>query len=1428
MSQSNLSRYVAKRVNPTGQARTRKLKLFNTNGKVNQKLLKQLDANPLSYKLPKEYVYINDYNKIEPATDWLVSIDGRNRELRTTWEDEYQLVGNNYIQTRWGQEQVVDNISFNGLIATYNSPIKTKLGDDSIGTEVLNRFKSKFKNRIRIHNGIRFQFSFELVFKTSRGVELPPFWMSVDSETMSDIRTFPRVIKEAVAAMKDKIVKTEQKGSGLIFIRAQHVAANVLKYNPTRGGTFIPTPPKLKNAKYGLINVENKKKDNHCFKDAILACIHYGDLKTKSQRNHRGRATTYKEWETELDTSMLTFPVDSRSREIDAFEKKNNISLNIYQYSNGQVYILKQTVLTPTDPNEPTTRRFANLLMISNKDDTVHHYLAATNMSALLCKQIGRHNSKSYPCQYCLHNYTTEAAFKKHQQYCSKHEAIKTEMPEPGSQMKFKNYFHQVKGRGVIYADFESFNMKISNCMPNTKSFTEKIAEQTPNSYFLLGKCANGKEFTRLYNIKQGETRNDFMRKFFDDLTEVEGLMRKQFNKKADMKHMIMSKVEKGEHDQCSKCYLCKADFCYDIKDVKLTDEEVVKLREKCKKEKKTEKQIKVEISKLKIQRRDELKKVRDHDHCTGKYIGAACNKCNINRNDQFFKIPVIMHNLQGYDSKFIIKEAVEMTKRFMVTKRAKLEPEIKQAEHDLKKVGVEIAHLIDIDDNDENYIESLRKREFELLKKVMNYNRRLTKLPRVQVIPLNSEKYLSFQCGGLRFLDSMSFMAESLDTLSGNLADKDKKLTKRFFKKKYKGKDIDLLMRKGVYPYSWVDSTVKFHQTSLPDQNDFYNDIGECECTDEQYKQAQLVWDEFDCKTFEDYSNLYLETDVYLLADVYEKFRDLMLKTHKLDPVYYFSLPQLSFDAALKLTEIELDLLSDKDMHLMNEEGIHGGVSFISHRKAVANNKYMKDYDKSKPSKYIMYFDLNNLYGGEMMKALPYKDFKWGDPTKYKISEDHEKNLKMIEKLIACKDPDKDHNGYTMEVDVRYDPRLHDLHNAYPCLPESMNIEKRCYSEYHKSCFSTCESCLKGKERKENCNQCIPISKCKKLIPTLRNKKNYILDIRLLYSAMKQGLELTKIHRVIKYTQKAWLKPYINLNSELRAQAKNDFEKDFYKLLNNAIFGKCMENLRNRMDFEIITDEERMEKSLRNPRLKMPVHQFGEDCVGVEYTKKKIKLCKPLYIGLSVLCLSKATMYDFHYNRMIKAYGDKLRMLFTDTDSFAYEIQTDDIYKDMLERKEFKVGTDNTVFDTSNYPKDHPLFSERNKKVPLFVKDEASGKIITVFVGLRSKMYSYETLTPDKNGQFHKKTHKGIKKKLDIPHSEYEECLVSQKANYKSWNCMRSKKHEMFVVKLKKKALSAFDDKSYILDDGISSLKWGHKDIPPEKNISGSCNNAE
>ncbi|XP_052806313.1 uncharacterized protein LOC128235536 [Mya arenaria] len=326
-------------------------------------------------------------------------------------------------------------------------------------------------------------------------------------------------------------------------------------------------------------------------------------------------------------------------------------------------------------------------------------------------------------------------------------------------------------------------------------------------------------------------------------------------------------------------------------------------------------------------------------------------------------------------------------------------------------------------------------------------------------------------------------------------------------------------------------------------------------------------------------------------------------------------------------------------------------------------------EFDPNKDSTYLQYLDANNLYGWAMSKPLSTSGLEW-------MSESE---------LEDCKQ-----EPCILEVDLEYPEDLHDLHNDYPLAPERVNVNK-----------------------------------VEKLIPYLNNKTIYVVYYENLNLYESMGLKITKIHRGIKFIESTWLKKYIDLNTSLRAKANNDFEKDFFKLMNNSVFGKTMENIRNRVDIRLVNNETKAVKLSAKPNYKHCTI-FDEDLVAVHMKKTKIRFDKPVYLGMCSLDLSKTLMYEFHYyyikpNYILDAYGTSgAKLLFTDTDSLAYEIKTEDFYADINENVE-------QMFDTSNFPADHPsgIKSGVNKKVVGMFKDECGGKIMHEFVGLRAKLYS-------------------------------------------------------------------------------------------------------
>ena len=327
--------------------------------------------------------------------------------------------------------------------------------------------------------------------------------------------------------------------------------------------------------------------------------------------------------------------------------------------------------------------------------------------------------------------------------------------------------------------------------------------------------------------------------------------------------------------------------------------------------------------------------------------------------------------------------------------------------------------------------------------------------------------------------------------------------------------------------------------------------------------------------------------------------------------------------------------------MLLMVEEGIRGGICHSIHRYAKANNKYMENYDKNEESSYIQYLDANNLYGWAMSQKLPVNNFKWFEDTS-KINEEFIKNYNENNK-----------KGYILEVDVKYPKRLHDSHSDLPFLPKRMKIDKR-----------------------------------KKLVCNLQNKKKYVVHIKSLKQALNHGLKLKKIYRIIEFNQKAWLKPYIDMNMELR-KLEDDFEKDLFKLMNNAVFGKIVENIRKHRDIKLGTTDKKRNKLVSEPNYHT-MNYISEDLSIIEMNKTRVKMNKPIYSGLSILDISKILMYEFWYDYIKPKYGNDVKLYYMDTDSFVMNIKTNYFYKDIANDVEKR-------FDTSNYEVNRPLPTGKN-----------------------------------------------------------------------------------------------------------------------------------
>ncbi|XP_067216675.1 uncharacterized protein [Linepithema humile] len=624
--------------------------------------------------------------------------------------------------------------------------------------------------------------------------------------------------------------------------------------------------------------------------------------------------------------------------------------------------------------------------------------------------------------------------------------------------------------------------------------------------------------------------------------------------------------------------------------------------------------------------------RVRDHCHLTGRYRGAAHSSCNLNYKDSHV-IPVIFHNLSGYDAHFIIKDVA-------------------------------------------NAFEG-----------------------NVELLPLTKERYISFTKNVKDTMDQKSKLCIKLRSLTGETV------------------------------------------------------------SESDYAHATNVWQTFSIEDLGQYSDLYLKTDVLLLADIFENFRNMSIKSYGLDPAHYYTLPGYTWDAMMKYTRVKFELLTDIDMVLFVERGIRGGLSQCSNRYAAANNKYMPSYDPSEPSSYLMYYDVNNLYGWAMCQPLPYAKFRWVDD---------------VENFNVMSVASDSATGYVLEVDLEYPVNLHDAHSDLPFCP------------------------TRDKP---------PGKREIKLLATLCDKQRYVIHYRNLQQCVRHGLRIAKIHRVLQFAQSPWLRGYIELNTQFRTRATNDFEKNLYKLMNNAVFGKTMGNVRNHTDVRLVTQWEGRygaEAMIAKPNFHSR-SVFSENLIAVELRKLEVKFDKPIYVGMCILDISKTCLYEFHYEYMAPLYRDNCKIMYTDTDSLIYLLHCEDAYRDM-ER-------DISKFDTSDYSEDNVYGMPRaNKKVPGLMKDENNGAIMTEFVGLRAKMYALRV-----TGQKDTKKVKGVKKSVvarTITFDDYTRCLNAEIELTRRQSCIRSKLHEVYTVSESKLALSPYDDKRHVVSGSIDTLPWGHREI--------------
>ncbi len=662
--------------------------------------------------------------------------------------------------------------------------------------------------------------------------------------------------------MKDKtrenLSKFQKNGSGWRLKSIIGLEIGIVKFDPLNGSGYSKLPPNITEKK-AVINMINRKckegerisdetdeetmqckckkceESKMCFKWAVTIALNpVDDNPHRITEKLREQAEKY-DWE------GIGFP--TKVKVIPIWERNNNINISVFGYDNDakKIYTIRIAELKDSV-------KTINLFL---HDD--NHYCVVKDLGMLISSQLSGNDRGKDICLRCLNAFgrltkkEKEAGKKKslleiHEEICSAQKLQRSVYPNPGDTTKFKSYERLHDVPFTVYADFESFVEPVQYAEQDpSKSFTNKYQSHIPSGFSYVIKCMDESIYPTKTVLQTASYEGEDMGKaFVDSLTKD---LRPIYEILKNPMPMVMTESDKNQHEKAEKCYACEDVFgrmCGINKD---TGEPIV------------------------------VKKCRDHCHITGKYRRAACNKCNLRMRVPMF-VPVLFHNLEGYDSHLFVKS-----------------------------LGLTEGDIRCIPKTDEKYISFSKNIIMEIIRTITTDKNGKEKV--------KEEKL----CLEMRFLDSIKFMRDSLDSLAKTLGkDQFGTLTSQMLpqipketmggKKHDRTESLNLLKQKGVFPYEYMTDFSKLSATSLPPKDAFYSQLNKSGISDEDYVHAYRVWKAFNCETMKDYHDLYLRTDVLLLADIMTEFRRVCKKVYRLDALHYYTAPGLAWDAMLKYTK--------------------------------------------------------------------------------------------------------------------------------------------------------------------------------------------------------------------------------------------------------------------------------------------------------------------------------------------------------------------------------------------------------------------------------------------------------------------------------------------------------------------------------------------
>ena len=1173
---------------------------------------------------------------------------------------------------------------------------------------------------------------------------------------------FEEAIMSAASEVNENVNEFIRNGSGwrVKFIESMQIRLAELRlFQPARAKGFLPMPFKGKS---GFINFRNK--DNDCFKYVICAGVYLNEMildNASRPRFHKRNVSNHFNWKgyfSKFDWKPVRDGVDLYGN-LAEFEEINSLRIHVFSHRDDNIVLIRKS--------KADYKTVLNLFLIHEKGDEEGvqntHFVLITNMSRFF----GHLNlRKRHFCKFCLRIFASIDSVLDHEVGCKENPVQVYKFPKPGKVLKFERHDITIPFPYIIYYDWENLSIPKNEQRGNN---TVMHTEYQPAS-FSIAVVHNSGQSVSLEECEFHEGGANIVGKFFERM--FFHARRLLTHIKATNNSVKPTKDELELYKKAEHCMFCKEKFTEgygishsvgheeDEEEELLDEENLDQLYEGV-----DEYNNVPDHDDLMVEGQGKkVKKVFNHNHISGRMIGATCARCNMAQRS-YHTIPAIAFNASRWDLHILVKG---------------LENSLFKAEN-IKVIAR----------TSEEFVEMIIEGE--------------EPLPDCGTSKIGNPSKAT--CGNrkpkIRFIDCANFLKGNLANLAENLRKENVPaldLVSQSFPflfgrhgivQKYRPgseychvpaseENVSLLLSKLPFAYKYLDSAAKLNpNVPMPDRASYDNELKQETCSDEQWEKIRLISERFKISNFVQWVGMYNVIDVILLAVVWETFRNKTFERFQVDPSAVCTVSGLAWNCFLKTSNIQLEYLRDFEMVQMLEQ-LRGGISGCATKIVKANHPNCKDYDPAKPARYIGAFDINSLYAHAMCQPLPCGGWQWVDPAV--LAEVDWTDDNIGEKLG---------HGYIMEVDLEYPIEAQLATIDLPLAPEKKIVRYEMLSARQQRILTSL-----GNTGKSFLTQ-------PKLCLTHFDKNAYVIHYKELGQYVKQGLKLKSIRRAIQFDESPYMRDFVSFNLEHRKTAPTLSERDFDKIFSNGCYGRTLLSAKNKIEVGFCTSRTQALKKLADSRLK-DFKALSPNLSMMIFRPKTQTFQNPIGTGFSILGLSKRIFYEAYY-QLVSIFGPTLRLGQFDTDGCI--VYYDETYPGSFYDVLFKNEKD---FDLSKLPADHEFFQRyshvpdlriRNKDKAGIMKIESTG-IHSLCCG-KSKCYSLMYCSGVQDSRL-----KGINasSKRQIDHDAFINCMLQENVKvYVEVNQLRSRNHELMGVKVKKLGLHSLDIARVFPSDDIN-----------------------